>query len=92
MSGPFERRAAAAANPMPALFERGGVLRIDKLCPDVRNAANPPPGARFAVGATGTGNGPVSARFGGIGISGFGRDGGLEGKREFTGTITVPMG
>ncbi|HMO74636.1 MAG TPA: aldehyde dehydrogenase family protein [Sphingopyxis sp.] len=44
------------------------------------------------VGINGTGNMHVSAPFGGVGISGFGREGGLEGIREFTGTKTVLMG
>lgn len=44
------------------------------------------------VGINGTGNMHVSAPFGGIGISGFGREGGLEGIREFVGTKTVLMG
>ncbi|MEZ5709772.1 MAG: aldehyde dehydrogenase family protein [Blastomonas sp.] len=44
------------------------------------------------VGINGTGNMHVSAPFGGVGISGFGREGGLEGIREFTGTKTVLIG
>ena len=44
------------------------------------------------VGVNGTGNMHVSAPFGGVGISGFGREGGLEGIREFAGTKTVLMG
>ena len=44
------------------------------------------------VGINGTGNMHVSAPFGGVGISGFGREGGLEGIKEFVGTKTVLIG
>ena len=44
------------------------------------------------IGINGTGNMHVSAPFGGIGISGFGREGGLEGIKEFIGTKTVLIG
>ncbi|MCK9540824.1 MAG: aldehyde dehydrogenase family protein [Novosphingobium sp.] len=44
------------------------------------------------IGINGTGNMHVSAPFGGIGVSGFGREGGLEGVKEFVGTKTVLIG
>lgn len=44
------------------------------------------------IGINGTGNMHVGAPFGGVGISGFGREGGLEGIKEFVSTKTVLMG
>lgn len=44
------------------------------------------------VGINGTGNMHVGAPFGGVGISGFGREGGKEGMMEFVSTKTVLVG
>jgi aldehyde dehydrogenase (NAD+) len=44
------------------------------------------------VGINGTANMHVGAPFGGVGISGFGREGGREGIMEFVSTKTVLMG
>ncbi len=44
------------------------------------------------VGINGTGNMHVGAPFGGVGISGFGREGGREGIMEFISTKTVLVG
>lgn len=44
------------------------------------------------VGINGTGNMHVGAPFGGVGISGFGREGGREGVMEFVSTKTVLIG
>ena len=44
------------------------------------------------VGINGTGNMHVGAPFGGVGISGFGREGGKEGVLEFVSTKTVLIG
>lgn len=44
------------------------------------------------VGINGTGNMHVGAPFGGVGISGFGREGGREGILEFVSTKTVLIG
>jgi aldehyde dehydrogenase (NAD+) len=44
------------------------------------------------VGINGTGNMHVGAPFGGVGISGFGREGGREGVMEFISTKTVLIG
>jgi len=44
------------------------------------------------IGINGTGNMHVGAPFGGVGISGFGREGGREGVMEFVSTKTVLVG
>ncbi|MGQ3178721.1 MAG: aldehyde dehydrogenase family protein, partial [Blastomonas fulva] len=44
------------------------------------------------IGINGTGNMHVGAPFGGVGISGFGREGGREGVMEFVSTKTVLIG
>jgi aldehyde dehydrogenase (NAD+) len=44
------------------------------------------------IGINGTGNMHVGAPFGGVGISGFGREGGREGIMEFVSTKTVLIG
>jgi aldehyde dehydrogenase (NAD+) len=44
------------------------------------------------VSDNGTGNMHLGAPFGGVGISGFGREGGREGVMEFISTKTVLVG
>ena len=63
--------------------QTGDIRRARRLARQLRSGT---------VGINGTGNMHVAAPFGGVGISGFGREGGKEGMLEFVSTKTVLIG
>lgn len=63
--------------------QTSNMRRARRLARDLRSGT---------IGINGTGNMHVGAPFGGVGISGFGREGGREGVMEFVSTKTVLVG
>jgi aldehyde dehydrogenase (NAD+) len=82
-----EEQAVEIANSTPYglsnYVQTSDMRRARRLARDLRSGT---------VGINGTGNMHVGAPFGGVGISGFGREGGLEGVMEFISTKTVLIG
>jgi aldehyde dehydrogenase (NAD+) len=82
-----EEQAVEIANSTPYglsnYVQTSDMRRARRLARDLRSGT---------VGINGTGNMHVGAPFGGVGISGFGREGGREGVMEFISTKTVLIG
>lgn len=86
---PFEteEEAVRIANSteygLSSYVQTGDIRRARRLARQLRSGT---------IGVNGTGNMHVAAPFGGVGISGFGREGGKEGLLEFVNTKTVLTG
>ncbi|MBV9840580.1 MAG: aldehyde dehydrogenase [Sphingomonadaceae bacterium] len=86
---PFEsedeavRIANGTAYGLSNFVQTGDIRRARRLARQLRSGT---------IGVNGTGNMHVGAPFGGVGISGFGREGGKEGVLEFISTKTVLIG
>jgi aldehyde dehydrogenase (NAD+) len=75
--------ANSTAYGLSNYVQTSDMRRARRLARDLRSGT---------IGINGTGNMHVGAPFGGVGISGFGREGGREGVMEFVSTKTVLVG
>lgn len=75
--------ANSTAYGLTNYVQTSDMRRARRLARDLRSGT---------IGINGTGNMHVGAPFGGVGISGFGREGGREGIMEFVSTKTVLIG
>jgi aldehyde dehydrogenase (NAD+) len=75
--------ANSTAYGLTNYVQTSDMRRARRLARDLRSGT---------IGINGTGNMHVGAPFGGVGISGFGREGGREGVMEFVSTKTVLIG